>query len=121
MDNRCLARTRSGHPCKKWKETGRKRCRFHGGLSTGIRTVEGRARQLKALVRHGYWTNAWREFRESERARLQEEWGPCVRVSVRLLMTPGNSWQPNSNTQPKPTASADDSQIRNLVEAAEGA
>ena len=36
MDNkslRCGAKTRSGHPCKKWPIIGRTRCRLHGGKS----------------------------------------------------------------------------------------
>lgn len=45
----CGARTRTGHPCRalvhwpKGATEGRKRCRMHGGLSTGPRTPEGRA------------------------------------------------------------------------------
>ncbi len=46
---RCGARTRKGEPCKApvvWArgEKPRARCRMHGGLSTGPRTVEGRER-----------------------------------------------------------------------------
>lgn len=52
---RCGARTRSGAPCKApcvWLPGAlepRKRCRLHGGLSTGPRTVEGLARSLANL------------------------------------------------------------------------
>ena len=40
----CGARARMGAPCRARCEPGRGRCRFHGGLSTGPRTEEGRAR-----------------------------------------------------------------------------
>lgn len=52
---RCGARTRSGAPCAApcvWLPGAvepRKRCRLHGGLSTGPRTVEGLARALANL------------------------------------------------------------------------
>ena len=51
----CGARCRDGHPCAApavWStSTGAARngrCRMHGGLSTGPRTVEGRARVAAA-------------------------------------------------------------------------
>ncbi|OLF37995.1 hypothetical protein BTW00_02215 [Psychrobacter sp. C 20.9] len=34
-DNICGAKTRAGKPCKKTPIAGKKRCRLHGGLSTG--------------------------------------------------------------------------------------
>lgn len=45
---RCNAMTRAGMPCRAKSEPGRKRCRFHGGLSTGPKTKEGRARIAEA-------------------------------------------------------------------------
>src|SRR5262245_21189899 len=46
----CGARTRSGHPCQR-KGLGKGgRCRNHGGMSTGPRTPEGRAR-LSTLLK----------------------------------------------------------------------
>jgi hypothetical protein len=46
----CGARTRAGHPCQR-KGLGKGgRCRNHGGMSTGPRTPEGRAR-LSALLK----------------------------------------------------------------------
>jgi hypothetical protein len=41
-----LRRTR----CKKWALRGSKRCRLHGGLSTGPKTSEGKARTVAAMV-----------------------------------------------------------------------
>jgi hypothetical protein len=57
---RCGARCRDGHPCQARAtvdaETGcfvrNGRCRLHGGLSTGPRTVEGRRRCRDAVLRH---------------------------------------------------------------------
>lgn len=47
----CNARcsTRDGRPCRAMKLPGRKRCKWHGGLSTGPKTTEGKARALKNL------------------------------------------------------------------------
>ena len=39
----CNARTKSGKPCRAMKLKGG-RCKWHGGLSTGPRTPEGKAR-----------------------------------------------------------------------------
>jgi transcriptional regulator with XRE-family HTH domain len=41
----CRAKTtRKGTPCQNKSEPGRKRCKFHGGRSTGPKTAEGRER-----------------------------------------------------------------------------
>ncbi len=40
----CGARCRDGHPCKRKQVRGKLRCPNHGGLSTGPKTPEGRAR-----------------------------------------------------------------------------
>jgi DNA-binding XRE family transcriptional regulator len=44
----CGAQTRKGHPCRNMSEAGRRRCKFHGGLSTGPKTPEGKARIAEA-------------------------------------------------------------------------
>jgi len=49
---RCGARTRAGGECQATPVIGRRRCRMHGGASTGPRTVEGRAR-ARANLRRG--------------------------------------------------------------------
>lgn len=47
---RCGAkRHRDGEPCQALSEPGKRRCRFHGGRSTGPRTPEGKARALANL------------------------------------------------------------------------
>ncbi|MFZ5657834.1 MAG: HGGxSTG domain-containing protein [Pseudomonadota bacterium] len=44
-------RHRDGKPCGALSEPGKRRCRFHGGRSTGPRTPEGKARALANLRR----------------------------------------------------------------------
>jgi hypothetical protein len=44
---RCGARTRRGTPCKRHDLYGSGRCPLHGGLSTGPRTSEGKARSAR--------------------------------------------------------------------------
>lgn len=47
---RCGAkRHRDGLPCQALSVPGKKRCRFHGGMSTGPKTPEGRAKALANL------------------------------------------------------------------------
>lgn len=58
----CKAQTRAGQPCKKRPTPGKMRCRLHGGLSTGPKTKEGRARcRATALA-------AWARRREAMEA-----------------------------------------------------
>jgi len=42
-------RHRDGQPCQALSEPGKRRCRFHGGRSTGPRTPEGKARVAQNL------------------------------------------------------------------------
>jgi hypothetical protein len=52
----CGAKTRKDTPCRNLSEPGRKRCKFHGGKSTGPRSVEGRANIAEAQrVRWAKW------------------------------------------------------------------
>ena len=52
-ETRCGAKTRRGTPCQR-KALQNRKCRNHGGMSTGPRTPEGRLRALANL----------RQFRE---------------------------------------------------------
>jgi len=56
MNTICGAKTRgTGAPCQRYpKENGR--CRLHGGLSTGARTIEGIMRLKKANTVHGCYS-----------------------------------------------------------------
>ncbi len=42
-------RHRDGQPCQAKSEPGKRRCRFHGGMSTGPRTTEGKLRVARNL------------------------------------------------------------------------
>lgn len=42
-------RRRDGKPCQAKSEPGKKRCKWHGGASTGPRTAQGRAKALANL------------------------------------------------------------------------
>lgn len=44
----CGARTRKGGACLNKSEPGKRRCKFHGGKSTGPKTAEGKARIAEA-------------------------------------------------------------------------
>jgi hypothetical protein len=58
---RCGARTRQGQPCRMAVVVlGKRRCKFHGGLSTGPRTEAGRARIAAAQRRR------WEKFRRNK-------------------------------------------------------
>ncbi|HPD91069.1 MAG TPA: helix-turn-helix transcriptional regulator [Pararhodobacter sp.] len=54
---RCGAKTRKGTPCRCKSEPGKRRCKFHGGLSTGPKTPEGREAIAEAQRRR--WAR-WR-------------------------------------------------------------
>lgn len=59
---RCGAKTRKGAPCRGLSEPGKRRCRFHGGRSTGPRSPEGRERIASA--QRARWAR-WRAGRAS--------------------------------------------------------
>lgn len=42
-------RRRDGKPCRALNEPGRKRCKWHGGLSTGPKSAIGKVRSLANL------------------------------------------------------------------------
>ena len=67
----CGARTRSNSLCAKHPIKGKRRCRLHGGLSTGPRTREGKARIAAAQLKHGRYVN-WRARREREKYYFRE-------------------------------------------------
>ena len=51
----CGSKCRDGHACRNRvtfrKRNGNYRCRMHGGLSTGPKTAEGKARVMENLKR----------------------------------------------------------------------
>lgn len=56
-DLRCGAKTRAGTPCKLRSLYSSGRCKFHGGLSTGARTEEGK----KKVALNGF-KKGWRKL-----------------------------------------------------------
>tara|TARA_B100001057_G_C22801530_1_gene931712 strand:+ start:301 stop:588 length:288 start_codon:yes stop_codon:yes gene_type:complete len=61
----CGAKTRTGSPCAKFPIAGKRRCRLHGGLSTGPRTEEGKKKIADAQLKHGRYLN-YRSQRKQE-------------------------------------------------------
>lgn len=55
----CGARSRSngGKPCRRVAGPNG-RCSNHGGRSTGPKTPEGKERQRRAVMKHGYWSKS---------------------------------------------------------------
>ena len=59
---KCRAHSRSGKQCGNFAVKGKRVCKFHGGLSTGPRTKEGREHIRQARTKHGrYSTEAMKE------------------------------------------------------------
>ena len=56
----CGAKTRKATACRNKSEPGKRRCKFHGGKSTGPKTAEGRERIAEAQKQR--WA-AWRRDR----------------------------------------------------------
>ena len=56
----CGAMTRKGKPCRARAMPGKKRCKYHGGASTGPKTAEGRKRIAEAQRRR------WAKWRTRE-------------------------------------------------------
>ena len=52
--------------CEEFPIKGKRRCRLHGGLSTGPKTPAGRAAISAANTKHGRYKN-WREKQATER------------------------------------------------------
>lgn len=88
---RCAARARSrgGQPCQAPAMHGKRRCRLHGGLSTGPRTPEGLARSRRARWKHGRYSQAAAEQsrREAELAEMDREAQAFAVAYVRRLLS----------------------------------
>ena len=72
----CGARTRKGTSCRmRADHPGKRRCKFHGGRSTGPRTEAGRARIAEAQRRR------WAKFREEIKSSENKEISDLTRLS----------------------------------------
>jgi len=72
--------------CRNWAVPGRSRCRFHGGMSTGPKTPEGKARVVAAMVggRH-----RWVERMKAEGPKF-----PCGRKPGSRIKVQATSLRP---------------------------
>ena len=67
----CSAQSkRTGQQCRAPAITGKIKCRFHGGKSTGPKTSEGRQRCAQARTTHGQEKTTMRMERSLASARL---------------------------------------------------
>ena len=71
QEQRCGAKTHSGTECRKPPLNGKIRCRLHGGLSTGPKTPEGKARIAAAHWKHGRRSKAYVQTRKKIWAELR--------------------------------------------------
>ena len=71
--NRCNAKSkRTKQQCRNPAIRGKTKCRHHGGLSTGSKTLEGKAREIAANTKHGRETRVIREERSAKLGELYE-------------------------------------------------
>ncbi len=68
---RCEARTRRGTPCQ-CPAMPNGRCRLHGGLSTGPKTLAGIERIRRAVTKHGRYSKRARGERKHYQKLLQD-------------------------------------------------
>jgi hypothetical protein len=69
---RCSAKSkRTGEQCKAPAIRGKSKCKFHGGLSTGPRSQEGRNRCAAAKLVHGRETKEMRQNHREVMAQLK--------------------------------------------------
>ena len=65
---RCGAKNRAGTECQAPAMRGKRRCRLHGGKSTGAKTEAGIEAIRQANTRHGRYTLETQWFRAALRA-----------------------------------------------------
>jgi len=67
LTRRCGAKTRRSTSCRAQALPNRRRCKFHGGASTGPRTPEGKERARQAVLRR------WQTFRDQKRPHSDDK------------------------------------------------
>ena len=70
----CMQTTRRNTPCQCPAMRNRRRCRLHGGPSTGPRTPEGLARSRRARWKHGEYSREARDARRIAQRQWREIW-----------------------------------------------
>ena len=90
---RCGARTRSGECCRQ-PAMKNGRCRMHGGLSTGPRTTEGRARCAAARRTHGFYSAEMVALRRAGAAHCRRM--DALIASLRIRRTAGHGVLPQN-------------------------
>ena len=76
--NLCCGAMHNGQPCKNpagmgTPHKGYGRCKIHGGLATGPKTAEGRARQIAASTKHGLFSKVLLPEEESILESINQE------------------------------------------------
>jgi hypothetical protein len=89
---RCGAHTRAGGCCRQ-PAMANGRCRLHGGLSTGPRTAEGRARCARARRIHGFYSAEMVALRRAAAAHCRRM--DAFFAAVRVRRTTGHGLLPN--------------------------
>jgi len=89
---RCAAHTRAGGCCRQ-PAMKNGRCRMHGGLSTGPRTPEGRAR---ARLKHGYYSAEMIALRRAAAAHCRRM--DAFFAGLRVRRTAGHGLLPPSRS-----------------------
>ncbi len=100
----CQAKSkRTGQQCRAPAIQGHHVCRFHGGLSTGPRTPEGRQRCASARFIHGQETTAIRKERSHASARIAtlESLGHALGMMTGAKKTPGRKPRLQAETSPE--------------------
>jgi hypothetical protein len=69
---RCGARNRRGSSCGCPAMRNRKRCRLHGGKSTGPRTAEGLERMRAAVTKTGFYSAQLKAERRQARQAIRQ-------------------------------------------------
>ena len=73
ITSQCQAKSkRTGEQCGNYAIKGKRVCKFHGGLSTGPKTEEGRQRQHTSSWKHGMRSKAAIEEARQLRAYIRQ-------------------------------------------------
>jgi hypothetical protein len=90
LARRCGARTRAGHGCGQPAMKNR-RCRLHGGKSTGPRTAEGLERSRRARWVHGARGRAYAALRRDGMELRRRINGLRAEIAARMTLDRGGS------------------------------